>query len=205
MRLVRPAMGDAGNGRQGRDPDAGDQWGLHWADGLDADGINGRYPTDCQGEWWWESIEYCPAVVAKRLCSPRTSQTPWTRSGRERQGARSLQGITELVLPGPALGKIQSEAVGLAGEASGQGEEASPQGLGSGNRFAECDARLQRARLWAMTCTASQAALARKRPEGRWFRPTPYFRSRMAFSISAWRRWSASKARVSPSRSLMKA
>ena len=35
--------------------------------------------------------------------------------------------------------------------------------------------------------------------------PTPYFRSRMAFSISAWRRWSASGARVSPSRSVMKA
>ena len=47
---------------------------------------------------------------------------------------------------------------------------------------------VHRARLWAITCTASQAALAAKRPEGRWFRPTPYLRSRMAFSISAWRR-----------------
>ena len=41
---------------------------------------------------------------------------------------------------------------------------------------------VQRARLWAMTpypvrgrlCTARQAALAGKRPEGRWLRPTPY-------------------------------
>ena len=40
---------------------------------------------------------------------------------------------------------------------------------------------VQRARLWASTCTAIQAALAAKRPEGRWFSPTPYFRSRMAF------------------------
>ena len=63
---------------------------------------------------------------------------------------------------------------------------------------------VQRARLWAITCTASQAALAAKRPEGRWFSPTPYLRSRMAFSISAWRRWSASSSRVSPSRSVMK-
>ena len=39
---------------------------------------------------------------------------------------------------------------------------------------------VQRARLWASTCTAIQAALAAKRPEGRWFSPTPYFRSRMA-------------------------
>ena len=36
---------------------------------------------------------------------------------------------------------------------------------------------VQRARLWAMTCAASQAALAGKRPEGRWFSPTPYLRS----------------------------
>ena len=47
---------------------------------------------------------------------------------------------------------------------------------------------VQRAMLWAITCTAIQAALAAKRPEGRWFNPTPCLRSRMAFSISAWRR-----------------
>ena len=63
---------------------------------------------------------------------------------------------------------------------------------------------VQRARLWAITCTASQAPLAAKRPEGRWFSPTPYLRSRMAFSISAWRRWSASSSSISPSRSVMK-
>ena len=63
---------------------------------------------------------------------------------------------------------------------------------------------VQRARLWAITCTASQAALAAKRPEGRWFNPTPCLRSRMAFSISAWRRWSASSSSISPSRSVMK-
>ena len=64
---------------------------------------------------------------------------------------------------------------------------------------------VQRARLWAITCTASQAPLAAKRSEGRWLSPTPDLRSRMAFSISAWRRWSASSSRVSPSRSVMKA
>ena len=63
----------------------------------------------------------------------------------------------------------------------------------------------QRSRLCAITWTASQAPLAAKRPDGRWFNPTPYFRSRMAFSTSAWRRWSASSSRVSPSRSVMKA
>ena len=62
----------------------------------------------------------------------------------------------------------------------------------------------QRARLCAITCTASQAALAAKRPDGRWLSPTPYLRSRMVFSISAWRRWSASSSSISPSRSVMK-
>ena len=33
---------------------------------------------------------------------------------------------------------------------------------------------VQRARLCAITCIASQAALAAKRPDGMWFRPTPY-------------------------------
>ena len=47
---------------------------------------------------------------------------------------------------------------------------------------------VQRARLSAITCTVSQAALAAKRPDGRWLNPTPCLRSRMAFSISAWRR-----------------
>ena len=30
---------------------------------------------------------------------------------------------------------------------------------------------VQRARLWAITCTTVQAALAAKQPEGRWFNP----------------------------------
>ena len=64
---------------------------------------------------------------------------------------------------------------------------------------------VHRARLWAIIWTASQAALAAKRPEGRWLRPTRCLRSRMAFSISAWRRWSVSSSSVSPSRSVMKA
>ena len=64
---------------------------------------------------------------------------------------------------------------------------------------------VQRARLWRITWPASQAPLAAKRPDGMRFSPTPYLRSRMAFSISAWRRWSASSSSVSPSRSVMKA
>ena len=62
-------------------------------------------------------------------------------SGREGQGAQSSQGTAELVLPGPALGQVQGEAARLAGDASGQGEEASPQGLGGRHRLAQTDAR----------------------------------------------------------------
>ena len=46
----------------------------------------------------------------------------------------------------------------------------------------------QRARLQAITFTASQAALAAKRPDDIWFSPTPYLRSRITFSVLAWRR-----------------
>ena len=43
-------------------------------------------------------------------------------SGRKRQGALSGQGASELALPGQALGEMQGEATGLAGDASDQGE-----------------------------------------------------------------------------------
>jgi hypothetical protein len=61
-----------------------------------------------------------------------------------------------------------------------------------------------RPRLWAMTLRVIQAALAENRPDGRWLRPTPYFRSLMTSSTTAWRRWSASRYRVPPSRLVMK-
>ena len=51
-------------------------------------------------------------------------------SGGERQRSESSEGATELVFPGPALGKMQSEAARRAGEPSGEGEEASSEGLG---------------------------------------------------------------------------
>ena len=68
-------------------------------------------------------------------------QAPPAPSGRKRQGAQSSQGTTELGFPGPAPGQMQSEAAGLAGEPSGQGEESSPQGLGGHHLLTETDAR----------------------------------------------------------------
>ena len=46
----------------------------------------------------------------------------------------------------------------------------------------------QRPRLWAMTLRVIQTALAQKRPDGRWFTPTPYFKSLITSSTTAWRR-----------------
>ena len=62
-------------------------------------------------------------------------------SGRKWQGAQSCQGATGLVFPGPTLGKMQSEAAGRAGEPSGQGEEASSEGLGGHHLLTQTDAR----------------------------------------------------------------
>ena len=88
-------------------------------------------------------------------------------SGRKWQGAQSRQGATELGFPGPTLWQMQSEAARRAGEPSGEGEEAPPEGLGGHHLLAQTEARRPAGRLWAITWLASQAPLAAKRPEGR--------------------------------------
>ena len=77
---------------------------------------------------------------ARRGASWWTGQTPTGASGRKRQCAQSAQGAAELVLPGPDLGEMQGETASFAGDASGQGNEASPEGLGGGHRLAQPDA-----------------------------------------------------------------
>ena len=49
--------------------------------------------------------------------------------------------MTELGFPGPALGQMQSEAAGRAGEPSGHREEAPPEGPGGYHPLAQTDAR----------------------------------------------------------------
>ena len=46
-----------------------------------------------------------------------------------------------MVFPGPALRQMQSQAAGRASEASGEGEEAPPEGLGGHQLLAQADAR----------------------------------------------------------------
>ena len=62
-------------------------------------------------------------------------------SGRKWKGSQSCQGATELGFPGPALGKMQSEAAGRAGEPSRHREEPPPEGLGGYQLLAQTDAR----------------------------------------------------------------
>ena len=132
------------------------------------------------------------------------SRFPWMASSGQWNGPQPCQSRDGMGFPGPAPGQVQESrrALRVILPAERRSVTEGSWWLPSSPRAMRWD---QRARLWAITCTASQAPLAGKRPEGRWFRPTPYFRSRMAFSISAWRRWSASSSRVSPARLVMKA
>ena len=129
---------------------------------------------------------------------------PTTPSGREWQGAQPGEGASGRLTPGPTAGEMQGESARRAGKPSGHREEASSEGLGGHQSLAQTDARCPAGQVMGHHLARSQAALAAKRPEGRWLSPTPYLRSRMAFSTSAWRRWPASSSRVSPSRPVMK-
>ena len=70
-----------------------------------------------------------------------TGQAPSVPSGRQWQGSQSSQGASELGFPRPALWQMQSEAAGRAGEPSGQGEEAPPEGSGGHHPLVQTDAR----------------------------------------------------------------
>ena len=62
-------------------------------------------------------------------------------SGWEWNGSQPCQGATELGFPRPALGKMPGEAACRAGDPSGQGEEASSEGLGGHDLLAQADPR----------------------------------------------------------------
>ena len=62
-------------------------------------------------------------------------------SGWEWNGSQSSEGAIDLLLPRPALGKMQGEAACRAGEPSGQGEEPPPEGLGGHDLLAQAEPR----------------------------------------------------------------
>ena len=61
-------------------------------------------------------------------------------SGWEWNGSQPCQGATDLLLPRPALGKMQGEPACRAGEPSGQGEEPPPERLGGHQLLTQTDA-----------------------------------------------------------------
>ena len=85
-------------------------------------------------------------------------------SGWEWNGSQSGQGAAELLLPGPALGKMQGDPACRAGEPSGQGEDPPPEGLGGHDLLTQADAG----------CPASQGGPSPVPPAGRrWRRSGP--------------------------------
>ena len=89
----------------------------------------------------------CPSRTGLARVGGNGQMAGWRVSGRrppsgwEWKGSQSSQGATELVFPGPALGKMQSEATRRAGEPSGEGEEASSEGLGGYQLLTQTDTR----------------------------------------------------------------
>ena len=69
-------------------------------------------------------------------------------SGWEWNGSQSCQGATELLLPRPALGKMQGDLACRAGDPSGQGEDPPPEGPGGHDLLTRPMRVVQRARLW---------------------------------------------------------
>ena len=82
-----------------------------------------------------------PSIGWRVRMRSEAGRLPTKPSGGEREGAQPVEGATELGFPGPALGKVQGEAACRAGEPSGEGEEAAPQGLDRHDLLTEADAR----------------------------------------------------------------
>ena len=143
-----------------------------------------------------------------RVCGDLRLSGGWVADGAVRPGVEWLAAGPRRGLnfsaQGQRSGKMQGQPACRAGEPSGQGEEPPPEGLGGGYPLSQTDPRRPAARLWAIVLDGQPGAVGGEAARERWFSPTPYLRSRMAFSISAWRRWSASSSSNSPSRSVMK-
>ena len=90
-------------------------------------------------------------------------------SGRARNRARARSNWAS---QGQRCGRCSVRRRRRAGDPSGQGEEPPPEGLGGSPPARPRPMHaVQRAMLWAITCTASQAALAAKRARGEMVQP----------------------------------
>ena len=116
------------------------------------------------------------------------AQAPTLPSGRKRNRSQPCQGAAELVFPGPMLWQMQSEAARRAGEPSRQSEEPPSEGLGGHDLLTQADAGCPAGQVMRHHLYRQPGAVGGEAPRGERFSPTPYLRSRIAFSISAWRR-----------------
>ena len=182
---------DSGRGvreLQGRWP------GLHWGRWE----VGGRSSVAAQGPLW-PSAGVAMRGMAREYAAGNARGPGWREFagtlGQLQAGRQAGSGMARSRAKarvnwdsqGQRRGRCRVRAARRAGDPSHQSEDPPPEGLGGYGPFAQTNRAVQRARLWAITWTASQAPLAAKRPDGMWFSPTPYLRSRMAFSISAWR------------------
>ena len=123
---------------------------------------------------------------------------PAVPSGRKWKGSQSCQGAIELGFPRPTLGQMQSEAARRAGEPSGEGEEASSQGLGGHHLLTQTDARCPASEVVGHHLDRQPGGVGGEAARGgRWLSPTPCFRYWVAGKsnpalTAAW--WRSSKA-----------
>ena len=112
-----------------------------WVDGRLAGGLQALLGgTDGGLQWLWRArwrdrtrqealADWAGASLLGRWVGWRVSggRAP---SGWEWNGSQSGQGAAELLLPGPAPGKMQGQSACRAGDPSGQGKDPSSEGLG---------------------------------------------------------------------------
>ena len=129
--------------------------GRYGGDGLGSIGVDGRSRRVFSRRTGplWPSAGAGPGKIAGRGCSREPpgpgwrgrwvgrlkGQWPPSPSGWEWNGLQPGQGAAELGFPGPAPGEMQSEAARRAGEPPGEGEEASPDGLGGHDLLAQTE------------------------------------------------------------------
>ena len=123
-----------------------------------------------------------------RVCGEVGSVAGW-QSGGEWNGSQSGHGASELGFPRPMLGKMQGKAARRAGDPSHQSEEPPPEGFGGRDPFTQADAGCPAGQVVRHHLYRQPGAVGGEAPRGHVVHsPTPYLRSRIAFSISAWRR-----------------
>ena len=98
-------------------------WRARWRDRTRQEALADCAGASLRGRWvgWWVSGGRAP-------------------SGWEWNGSQSGQGAAELLLPGPAPGKMQGQSACRAGDPSGQGKDPSSEGLGGHGLLTQADA-----------------------------------------------------------------